>query len=116
METNLLEYILASMYLPIFSNKNIIDDRRYIDICRFRRYPVEVLKEKGCDKNIFINIEDHNPDKLIKSINSIYDEKNTIFIDYDKKPSILDFTEKQANINYKNGYETTMKVLSKKIK
>ena len=53
MVVNPLEYILASIYLPIFSRQRIIDGRQYMDLCKFRRFPFEVLKEKGCD-NIFV--------------------------------------------------------------
>lgn len=116
MKTNPLEYILASMYLPIFSRQKIIDNKSYMDLCRFRRYPLEVLKEKDCDRNIFINIEAHNINKVVKPMNDLYSEDETIFIDYEKKPSILDFTEEQAKRNFQNGYDTTMKVLSKKIR
>jgi len=113
---NPLEYILASLYLPIFSRQKIIDDRSYIDLCRFRRYPIEVLKDKNCTRNIIVNIEANNPKKLTVPISKLFDEKSTIFINYDNKPSILDFSSEQASENYKNGYETSMKVLEKKLR
>ena len=115
-EVNPLEYILASMYLPIFSREKIIDDKSYMDLCRFRRYPLEVLKDRECDRNIFVNIEAHNPYKVSGPMNYLFGKAEPIFIDYEKKPSILDFTPEQAKKNYEKGYDTTMKVLERKIR
>lgn len=113
---NPLEYILSSMYLPIFSREKIIDNKSYMDLCRFRRYPLEVLKDKDCDRRIFVNIEAHNLNKVVGPMNSIYPDSDPILIDYENKPSILDFTEEQAIKNLNNGYETTMRVLERKLR
>ena len=114
METNPLEYILASMYLPIFSRQRIIDDRHYMDLCRFRRYPLEVLKEKGCTNIYVVNIESNNIRKLTVPIERDLSDETVTFIDYDRKPSILDFSRYQTEKNYETGYETTVKVLTRK--
>ena len=115
MVVNPLEYILASLYLPIFSRQRIIDDRHYIDLSRFRRYPLEVLKDRNC-KNIFIvNIESNNLNKFYRAIDRDFADENVVFINYDNKPSILDFSLEQAEKNYRNGYESSIKVLEKSI-
>ena len=117
MKYNPLEYILSSIYLPIFSRQRILDNKQYIDIARYRRYPVEMLKEKGCNNIYVVNIEAHNPNRVRKPMERVYNNGEEVtFIDYEDKPSILDFTAEQSAKNLKNGYETTAKVLEKKKK
>ncbi len=114
MKVNPLEYILASIYLPVFSRQSLIDNQQYLDLARFRKYPFSMLKEKGCRNIIIVNIELNNIKKLLNNINNTFvDGEKVIFINYDKKPSILDFSEGQAEINYERGYEDSLKVLEK---
>ena len=115
MITNPLEYILASLYMPVFSPQRIIDNKYYIDITRYRRYPIEMLKEKQCNKIYIVNLEAHNLNKFYKPISKYFTNNEEInIISYENCPSILDFSEEMAEINYKNGYETTMNVLQRK--
>lgn len=116
MKVNPLEYILSSIYMPIFSRERIIDNKHYLDLSRFRRYPLEMLKERKCNNIYIVNIEANNIKRLQKPIlkNFTSGEKIT-FINYEKKPSILDFSLEQAEKNYRNGYETTMKILEKNL-
>ena len=116
MQKNPLEYILASIYLPIFSRQRIINDKHYIDIAGYRRFPLEMLKEKNCKKIYIVNIETNHLKRLQNPIHLNFNTGEEItIIDYDKKPSSLDFSHEQTKVNYRNGYETTMKVLEKKL-
>ena len=115
MIANPLEYILSSIYLPIFSRQRIIDNKHYVDLARFRRYPLEMLKERGCDNIYVVNIEANNLRLLQNPINKNFNNgEEVIFINYDNKPSILDFSKEQSKINYENGFETTVKTLQKR--
>ena len=117
MKVNPLEYILASLYMPIFSKQRIIDNKYYIDLTRYRRYPIEMLKEKQCNKIYIVNLETHNLNKFYKPIAKHFTNNEEInIISYENLPSILDFSEEMADINYRNGYETTMSVLERKKK
>ena len=117
MKTNPLEYILASIYLPIFSQQRIIDGKHYLDIAKYRRYPIEMLREMDCDNVYVVNIEAHNKNKIQRPLETIYPEKDKVtFIDYETKPSILDFSHEQSKKNYIAGYETTIKILEKTLK
>lgn len=114
MKDNPLEYILASLYLPFFSSERILDNKRYVDISRFRKYPLDMLKDKGCKDIYIVNLETNNLKKFCKlASNTFKNGEKVTLIDYKNKPSILDFSIEQTNINYKNGYETTSKVLQK---
>ena len=116
MSVNPLEYILASIYMPIFSRQRIIDNKHYLDLSRFRRYPLEMLKERKCNNIYIVNIEANNLKRLQKPILKNFNNGEKVtFINYEKKPSILDFSLEQAEKNFRSGYETTMKVLEKTI-
>jgi len=117
MVDNPLEYILASIYLPILSRQRIIDNKHYIDLSRWRRYPLEMLKEKKCDKVFVVNIERENLRYLEKPILKNFNNGEEVtFINYERKPSILDFSREQSDRNFENGYETTIKTLSKSLR
>ncbi len=116
MITNPLEYILASIYMPIFSRQKMIDNKSYIDLSRFRSYPLEMLKQKKCDNVIIVNIELEHTKRLMKQIETTFNSgEDVTYINYETKPSILDFSREQSDINYKCGYETTMRVFDKKL-
>lgn len=118
MITNPLEYILASLYLPIFRPQKIIDGKNYLDIADLRRNPLEILKEKEHNQIYIVDISDGKKRKLQKDIirTNFDDDKSITVINMDYKASLLDFSEKQAITNYKKGYETSMKVLSKTLR
>ena len=111
---NPLEYILSSLYLPAFSSQRIIDDSHYVDISRFRRYPLEMLKEKGCNNIYVVNNETNNLRRINRPIRKNFCNERITFINYETKPSILDFSLEQSEKNYNNGYETTIKLLEKR--
>lgn len=115
MITNPLEYILASLYLPIFRSQKIIDNKNYIDIADYKHFPFEMLKKKECSNIYIVNISSGSSNKLYKDIEKAkFNESIKItVINMDYKASILDFSEEQMLVNYNKGYETTRKVLSK---
>lgn len=116
-EENILEYVLASLYLPIFSKEKIIDNRNYLDIATIRRYPFEMLKERNCSKIYIVDVGDCPFSKTINTAKKIFDKNIDVnIIRMDNQPSLLDFSEAQAIKNYHNGYDKTMKVLTKTIK
>lgn len=115
MSVNILEYILASLYLPIFRPQKIIDQRNYLDISGFRRQPFEMLKNSGCSHYYIVNVSGGTKEKLYKNIHQAnFDEGvQLIIINMDYRSSLLDFSEEQAVVNVQKGYETTMKTLDK---
>ena len=113
-DANVLEYIIAAIYMPIFTGQKIINNKSYIDISRWRRYPLEMLKEKECDEIYIVNIETKNTKKLEIPIKKIFDDNTIVhFINMEENPSILDFEEEQAKRNLQNGYNQTLKLLKK---
>lgn len=114
-KANILEYVLASLYLPIFAPQKIIDNKYYLDIATIRRYPFEMLKEKECSKIFIVDIGDCPSFKAINTAKSIFNDNYDItMINMQNKPSLLDFSLSQARKNYENGYEEAVKVLTKK--
>ena len=115
MITNPLEYILSSLYMPVYTREKLIDDRSYVDLARFRRYPLEMLKQKNCERIFIVNIEANRLGKIERPIRKFFDNGEEVtLIDYEHKPSFLDFSHEQSRINYQNGYEATVKKLIKK--
>ena len=56
-QNNLLEYLMASSYLPVFREKRIIDNHYYIDGGFYDNSPVKILTDKGYDEIYIINIK-----------------------------------------------------------
>lgn len=112
---NVLEWILASLYLPIFRPQKIIDGRNYIDIADKREYPLDMMKQKEVTDLVFVDISNANENKIRRSLKlaNIGDETKVTIIDKPYKASLLDFTEEQTKINYQKGYETSIKKLEK---
>ena len=111
----LLEYVIASLYLPLFRNEKIINNKHYLDIAAFQKYPFEMLKEKGCNEIYIVDIVDLPVIKSILTAKKVFDENTKVhIINMENQVSILDFSSEQAIKNYNNGYETTIKTLIKK--
>lgn len=116
-ENEILQYVLASLYLPIFRQKRIIDGRHYIDIANLRRYPFEMLKERGCTDIYLVDIGELPVSKTVNAAKRVFDEGfNVNIISMGNRPSLLDFSKEQTERNYQSGYETTIKTLSKTLK
>ena len=140
MITDPMEYVKASAHLPALRRKRLIDNKNYLDWCRFRRYPFEVFDEIDFDNLIIVNteaekinkrfinpIDEHFGKDIFKiyyydgkiSISIVPKEKDDyldsckkiIFINNDNKASILDFDKDQIKKNYDMGLKTSEDVL-----
>ena len=101
----LIEYLLASSYLPIFKFKKIIDENYYLDGGAYDKCPLDMLIDKNLD-NIYV-VRVHR-DKLpkYKTNTKIYEIKS-----YKKLGSIIAFSKDVTDYNIKLGYYDTLKVL-----
>ena len=101
----LIEYLLASSYLPIFKFKKIIDENYYLDGGAYDKCPLDMLINKKLD-NIYV-VRAHR-DKLAKykTKTKIYEIKS-----YKKLGSIITFSKDITDYNIKLGYFDTLKVL-----
>jgi len=101
-----IDYILASCYLPIFKQEKLIDDDYYLDGGFSSNCPVEMLKDLSCDEIYAVSL---NAIGVIK-----HSKAKVIWI----KPSvdlgsILATDQVLINNNIKLGYNDTLKVLNK---
>ena len=101
----LVEYLLASSYLPIFKFKKIIDESYYLDGGSYDNCPVDMLIDKGLD-NIYV-VRAHKY-KLPK-----YNTKSKIteIMSYEKLGSIIAFNKDITEYNINLGYYDTLKAL-----
>lgn len=115
---NPLEYILASLYLPIFRPQKIINNKFYLDISSSRVFPFDMVNSREYSDVIIVNISSHSIDELEKDIIKANFDKDTniIIVNMDSKSSLLDFSEEQANENYEYGYDTSIHTLSKRLR
>lgn len=115
-EDNLLEYIVASMYLPIFRPTRIINNKIYLDNCNINAYPFEVLNDVNCTDILICDTSELPITKSIRTSKRTFDENHNVeIIGMKDKSSLLDFTEQTRIKNYNQGYEEAIKVLTKKI-
>ena len=116
-DVNTLEYILASLYLPIFTHQKIINNRNYLDVGMFQPCPLEMFKDKGISEIIVVDLESKSINKTLKAYNKqLSKDINLIYIQMDDKSSLLDFSLEMADHNLKYGYDTAMKILEKEMK
>ncbi|WP_025642500.1 patatin-like phospholipase family protein [Schnuerera ultunensis] len=102
----LVEYLLASAYLPVFKSERI-DGKRYIDGGIYNNLPVNLLKDKGY-KDLII-VRTHAPG-IVKKMN--FDGLNIITISpKDNLGRVLDFDTETARYNIKLGYYDGLKAL-----
>ncbi|MCF6464603.1 patatin-like phospholipase family protein [Clostridium sp. Cult2] len=102
----LVEYLMASAYLPVFKTERI-DGKRYIDGGIYNNLPVNLLKNKGYTDLIVVRT--HAPG-IVKKINS--DGLNIITISpKDNLGKVLDFDRETARYNIKLGYYDGLKAL-----
>lgn len=103
----LVEYILASAYLPVFKFEKIIDDKYYLDGGVFNNCPVSMLDYDKFDKiyvikiykNEAIDIEFKNKDKII------------LIAPNQSLGSAIKFNKENTKFNMKLGYYDTLRVL-----
>ena len=135
-----LDYVKASAHLPVLRRKRLIDNKHYLDWCRFRRYPFEVFDDIDFDNLIIVNTEAKKIKKrFIDPIDEYFDEsfvkiynydgkitvsavpkenedylensKKIIFINNDNRSSIVDFDKDHVEKNYKAGLKASEDVL-----
>lgn len=107
-KSKIVDYIIASCYLPLFKMEKIIDDSYYLDGGFYDNSPVSMLIKKGYDKIYCIGVKGigrHR--KRPKGVNII-----------DIIPSrplggVLSLSSERLNNNIKIGYFDTLKVIKK---
>ena len=114
-EDNILEYIVASMYLPLFRPTKIINNKFYSDTCNIKSNPFEILNEVNCTDILICDTSGLPISKDSKEHKKEF-TKNVLIIEMKNKTSILDFSEEARKTNYEDGYNETMRVLTKKYK
>ena len=105
-EGKLIDYIIASCFLPIFKFEKLIDDNYYLDGGFHDYIPANSLLEKGYDKVYVIDLQ------AIGLRRPYLDKKKIIIIKPSRKlGNILDFKKENIRNNMLLGYFDTIKVL-----
>lgn len=103
-----IEYILASCYLPIFKKEKMIDDDYYLDGGFVDNCPVQMLEELGYKKIYTIDL------KALGIVKSVKRDTEIISIrPYKNLGSILTTDEALIKNNIKQGYYDALKALKK---
>lgn len=103
----LIEYILASSYLPIFKFEKIIDDKYYLDGGAFNTCPVSMLDYEKFEKIYVIKIyKNEAMDVEFRSKNKI-----VLIAPNQSLGSAINFSKETTKFNMKLGYFDTIKVL-----
>lgn len=103
----LIEYLIASSYLPIFKMQRIIDESFYVDGGIFDGCPIDMLVDKNLD-NIYV-VRAH----LYKLPKYKTNSNITIIKPYKKLGSIITFGKDITDYNILLGYYDTLKELDK---
>ncbi len=103
----LIEYIMASCYLPVFTMKKIIDENYYLDGGFTNVLPITLLENMGCDEIIGIRLKKFG---LIKKKKNP-DTKVTIIQPKKNIGSIILIDKERIIANSKLGYYDTLKQL-----
>lgn len=104
----LLEYLMASCYLPVFREKRIIDNHFYLDGGFYDNSPVKLLTDLGYDEVYVINIKGiginrrHSVDSKVINISPSRDNGK-----------ILEFDRDVIRDNIMMGYYDTLRVLKR---
>lgn len=107
LKEKMIDYILASSYLPIFKKEKLIDDNFYLDGGFYDNGPVNMLYKKGYDKIFLIKADGIG-------ITKKFDPSKVTII----KPSryvglTIELNSNIVNENIRMGYFDTMRVLKK---
>ena len=108
-QENLVEYLMASCYLPVFRERRIVDNHFYIDGGFYDNSPVKLLEDKGYKELYIINIKGIGLSRIDKN-----DKIKKIVI----KPSrdngkVLELNRSIIRDNIMMGYYDTLRVLKK---
>ncbi len=101
----LIEFLIASSYLPIFKFEKIIDENFYIDGGLLDNCPIDMLTDKNLD-NIYVVRAQRKKLSKYKTNSKIIEIKS-----YKKLGSIIAFDECITKCNIKLGYYDTLKAL-----
>ena len=108
-QENLVEYLMASCYLPVFRERRIVDNHFYIDGGFYDNSPVKLLEDKGYKELYIINIKGIGLSRIDKN-----DKIKKIII----KPSrdngkVLELNRSVIRDNIMMGYYDTLRVIKK---
>lgn len=104
----LIEYIMASCYLPIFKHKRIIDNHYYLDGGFYDNSPFKLLIDKGYDDIYIVNI------KGLGLNRGIPDNVKVTYITPSRYTGgVLELNRKIIKDNIMMGYYDTLRVLKK---
>ena len=107
-QDKLIEYLMASCYLPVFREKRIIDNHYYIDGGFYDNSPVKLLKDKGYNEVYVINI------KGIGINRSLHTNLKTHIITPSRdNGSVLELNREVIKNNILMGYYDTVKYIKK---
>ncbi len=105
-QEELVEYLMASSYLPVFREKRMIDNKYYIDGGFYDKSPTKILADLGYDEAYVINIKgiglNRKVPRGIKVINIKPSRENG---------KILELNTSVIRDNIKMGYYDTLRVL-----
>lgn len=105
----LIEYLIASSYLPLFKNEKIIDNNHYIDGGIYDNLPIDMLLKKGY-KEIYA-VRTNAVGRLKKT--NIKDEKVIYITPKKKLGNIMVFSPEKNKRNIKLGYYDTLRAIDK---
>lgn len=105
-QNQLLEYLLASSYLPVFREKRIIDNKYYIDGGFYDNSPVKMFCELGYDEVYVIGINGIGINRKIPSGIKVINIKPSR-----DNGSILELNTSVVRDNIKMGYYDTLREL-----
>ncbi|MEJ6951369.1 patatin-like phospholipase family protein [Natronospora cellulosivora (SeqCode)] len=105
-EGKLIEYIMASSYLPVFKMEKM-DGKYFLDGGIYDNLPIKLLRDKGYSE--VIAIRTHSIGRLRNIDND--DIKIIHIAPQEELGNILDFTQEKMRYNLKLGYYDTLKVL-----
>ena len=107
-ENKLLEYIMASCYLPVFKQKRIIDNHYYLDGGFYDNAPFKLLTDKGYKDIYIVNIRGIGINRKIpKNVNVTYIHPSR------SNGGILELNQDVIRDNIKMGYYDTLRVLNR---
>ena len=107
-DDKLIEYIMASCYLPVFKQKRIIDNHYYLDGGFYDNAPFKLLTDKGYKELYIVNIKGIGFNKKFpKGV------KVTYITPSKDNGGVLELNQDVIKENIKMGYYDTIRVLKK---
>ena len=104
----LIEYLMASCYLPVFREKRIIDNHYYLDGGFYDNSPVKLLKDKGYDEVYVINIKGIGINRTLNT-----NVKTHIITPTRDNGSVLELNREIIKNNILMGYYDTLRYIKK---